>query len=84
MSNDVRKSAIFLMLPLIISMYSRLAQSCCICFWIASLSDTDMLFKNWLVSQMQECFKTKKLWPKTQALASPRSRPHVPSSGSKE
>ncbi len=30
--NEFKKSAIFLILPVMISMYSRLAQSCCICF----------------------------------------------------
>lgn len=64
--NELRKSVIFLMLPVITSMYSRLAQSCWICFWTASLSlgiaVIDIVQK--LVSKKNKSWYRNILWTK--------------------
>ena len=41
--NELRKSVIFFILPVITSIYSLLAQSCWICFWIVSLCTVAIL-----------------------------------------
>ena len=43
--NEFRKSAIFFMLPVITSIYSRLAQSCCIVWLIPSFWNVAMIDK---------------------------------------
>lgn len=46
---EFRKSVIFLMLPVMTSMYSLFAQSCWICFWIVSRGGAAILMYIWFI-----------------------------------
>lgn len=50
--NEFRKSVIRFMLAVITSMYSRLAQSWWICFWIASRCTPDIMKSRWKCSKV--------------------------------